>query len=146
MNLPLILQCSDKSLSVDKSNLVVKALDLMRKKTNKKQYFRVYLDKIVPMQAGLGGGSSNAATAMHGFNVLCGYPATTQDMLTWSADIGSDISFFFSSGVSRVTRIISTTLKYTYCSNTIEIHSFIIPLDRLLHRKRGDSGQSACTT
>jgi 4-diphosphocytidyl-2C-methyl-D-erythritol kinase len=42
----------------------------MRKKTDRKQYFRVYLDKIVPMQAGLGGGSSNAATAMHGFNVL----------------------------------------------------------------------------
>ena len=90
---------------MDKSNLVVKALDLMRKKTNTKQYFRVYLDKIVPMQAGLGGGSSNAATAMHGFNVLCGYPATSQDMLTWSADIGSDISFFFSSGVSRVITI-----------------------------------------
>ena len=95
----ILNKCSDTTLSVDRSNLVVKALDLMRTKTNLKQYFRVFLDKIVPMQAGLGGGSSNAATAMHGFNVLCNNPATSKDLLEWSADIGSDISFFFSSGV-----------------------------------------------
>ena len=35
---------------------------------------KVFLDKRVPMQAGLGGGSGNAATAMHAFNTLCGYP------------------------------------------------------------------------
>lgn len=68
------LLCSDKSLAVDGSNLVIKALDLMRKKTGINQYFRVLLDKYVPMQAGLGGGSGNAATAMHAFNKLCGLP------------------------------------------------------------------------
>ena len=78
---------------------MVKALDLMRTKTGIQQCFRLYLDKIVPMQAGLGGGSSNAATVMHGFNVLCGYPASQEDLLLWSGDIGSDKSFFFSSGV-----------------------------------------------
>jgi 4-diphosphocytidyl-2-C-methyl-D-erythritol kinase len=48
--------CSDTSLAVDKSNLVIKALDLMRAKTGVQQHFKVYLDKKVPMQAGLGGG------------------------------------------------------------------------------------------
>lgn len=48
--------CSDSSLAVDNSNLVIKALNLMRNKTGKQQYFKVYLDKKVPMQAGLGGG------------------------------------------------------------------------------------------
>ena len=68
------MTCSDGSLAVDDSNLVIKALNLMRKKTGLNEYFKVYLDKHVPMQAGLGGGSGNAATAMHAFNVLCGYP------------------------------------------------------------------------
>lgn len=48
------LICSDKTLTVDKNNLVIKALDLMRSKTNLNQYFKVYLQKVVPMQAGLG--------------------------------------------------------------------------------------------
>lgn len=95
--------CSDKSLTVDKNNLVIKALDLMRKKTNINQYFKVFLDKHVPMQAGLGGGSGNAATAMHAFNVLCDYPATLENLLDWSGDIGSDISFFFSTGTAYCT-------------------------------------------
>ena len=68
------MTCSDSSLAVDGSNLVIKALNLMRTKTGKQQYFKVFLDKRVPMQAGLGGGSGNAATAMHAFNTLCGYP------------------------------------------------------------------------
>ena len=46
----------------------------MRNRTNVKQYFKVHLEKIVPIQAGLGGGSGNAATAMYAFNKLCGYP------------------------------------------------------------------------
>ena len=97
------LICSDRTLLVDQSNLVIKALNLMRTKTNIKQYFKVYLDKQVPIQAGLGGGSGNAATAMHAFNVLCGYPGSLDDMKLWSGDIGSDITFFFSSGTAYCT-------------------------------------------
>lgn len=71
------MSCSDESLAVDGSNLVIKALNLMRSKTGQQQYFKVFLDKKVPMQAGLGGGSGNAATAMHAFNSLCGFPGRT---------------------------------------------------------------------
>ena len=74
------MTCSDTSLAVDGSNLVIKALNLMRTKTGKQQYFKVFLDKRVPMQAGLGGGSGNAATAMHAFNSLCGYPGAYSRM------------------------------------------------------------------
>mmetsp|Transcript_3675 Transcript_3675/g.5031 ORF Transcript_3675/g.5031 Transcript_3675/m.5031 type:complete len:356 (+) Transcript_3675:73-1140(+) len=120
------IYCSDKSLSVGKSNLVVKALDLMRTKTGIQQFFRLYLDKIVPMQAGLGGGSSNAATAMHGFNVLCGYPASQENLLLWSGDIGSDISFFFSSGTAYCTGRgeIVQSLPALPLSDDVEVHVF----------------------
>jgi hypothetical protein len=50
------LVCSDPLLQVDESNLVIKALNLMRSKSSVKDVFlKVRLDKIVPMQAGLGG-------------------------------------------------------------------------------------------
>ncbi len=64
------MTCSDTTLSIDQSNLVIKALDLMRRRTGVSRFFRVHLTKVVPMQAGLGGGSGNAATAMFAFNEL----------------------------------------------------------------------------
>jgi len=98
------LECSDPTLQVDDSNLVVKALNLMRSKSSfKNAYFRVRLDKIVPLQAGLGGGSGNAATAMFAFNKLTGFTASLADLQRWSGDIGSDITFFFSTGTAYCT-------------------------------------------
>lgn len=97
------LTCSDTTLEIDDGNLVIKALNLMREKTGIEAYFKVHLEKNVPMQAGLGGGSGNAATAMFAFNALCGYPANNDEMKLWSGDIGSDITFFFSSGTAYCT-------------------------------------------
>lgn len=69
--------CNMEGVPVDSSNLVLRALELMRTKTNKKDvYFNADLFKRVPAQAGLGGGSANAATAMWGANELMGRPAT----------------------------------------------------------------------
>lgn len=98
-----VLTCSDETLEIDDSNLVTKALNLMREKTGMSTYFKVHLEKNVPMQAGLGGGSGNAATAMYAFNNLCGSPASNDEMKLWSGDIGSDITFFFSTGTAYCT-------------------------------------------
>ena len=59
-----VLVCSDETIPLDSSNLVIKALDLWRRKTGSTQRFWVELVKNVPHGAGLGGGSGNAATAM----------------------------------------------------------------------------------
>lgn len=69
--------CNMEGVPTDSSNLVLRALELMREKTGKKNvYFNADLFKRVPAQAGLGGGSANAATAMWGANELMGRPAT----------------------------------------------------------------------
>jgi hypothetical protein len=68
--------CNMEGVPVDSSNLVLRALQLMREKTGNKQYFNANLIKQVPAQAGLGGGSANAATAMWGANKLMGSPAS----------------------------------------------------------------------
>lgn len=56
--------------------MYLQELTLHLLQSGKNDYFKIYLDKKVPMQAGLGGGSGNAATAMYAFNQLCGYPGT----------------------------------------------------------------------
>jgi 4-diphosphocytidyl-2-C-methyl-D-erythritol kinase len=64
---------------------------------------QIHLDKKVPTGAGLGGGSSNAATALWAANQFSGGIATEQDLQEWSAEIGSDIPFFFSRGAAYCT-------------------------------------------
>lgn len=86
------MTCSDTTLAVDSSNLVIKALNLMRQKTGVQQFFKVFLDKQVPMQAGLGGGSGNAATAMHAFNTLCELPGFSCNQLVSYASLSNSFS------------------------------------------------------
>eukprot|EP00527_Entomoneis_sp_CCMP2396_P008704 CAMPEP_0198136878 /NCGR_PEP_ID=MMETSP1443-20131203/441_1 /TAXON_ID=186043 /ORGANISM="Entomoneis sp., Strain CCMP2396" /LENGTH=342 /DNA_ID=CAMNT_0043798165 /DNA_START=80 /DNA_END=1105 /DNA_ORIENTATION=- len=95
--------CNMPGVPVDSSNLVLRALELMRTKTGVDQYFQANLVKQVPAQAGLGGGSANAATAMWGANQLMGEPASLEQMVEWSGDLGSDITFFLSRGTAYCT-------------------------------------------
>ncbi|GAX15465.1 4-diphosphocytidyl-2-C-methyl-D-erythritol kinase [Fistulifera solaris] len=106
--------CNMPGVPVDSSNLVLRALALMREKTQVATYFKANLIKQVPAQAGLGGGSANAATALWGANQLMGEPATLEEMVEWSGALGSDITFFLSRGTA-------------YCTGRGEIMSSIDP-------------------
>jgi 4-diphosphocytidyl-2-C-methyl-D-erythritol kinase len=76
-----IFECNMEGVPTDKTNLVIRALDLVRVKTgNEDKFFRANLVKQVPAQAGLGGGSGNAAAAMWGANQLLGNPATLEEV------------------------------------------------------------------
>jgi len=88
---------------VDESNLIIKALNLYRQKTGTDNFFWIHLDKKVPTGAGLGGGSSNAATALWAANQFAGCIASEKDLQEWSGEIGSDIPFFFSRGAAYCT-------------------------------------------
>ncbi|CAM9875391.1 unnamed protein product, partial [Ectocarpus sp. 4 AP-2014] len=61
------------------------------------------LSKRIPPEAGLGGGSANAATALFAANKLAGNPASLEDLQLWSAELGSDITFFLSTGTCYCT-------------------------------------------
>lgn len=63
----------------------------------------MYLSKLIPPEAGLGGGSANAATALFAANELSGRTASLEDLQLWSADLGSDITFFLSTGTCYCT-------------------------------------------
>jgi 4-diphosphocytidyl-2-C-methyl-D-erythritol kinase len=77
--------CNMPGVPVDNSNLVLRAIQLMREKTGEQQSFRANLIKQVPAQAGLGGGSANAATAMWGVNELMGRPASLDQVrIQWT--------------------------------------------------------------
>jgi len=97
------LTCNHPGVPLDSSNLILKAADLYRRKTGLQCGLKVHLDKQVPMQGGLGGGSSNAATALWALNVLNNHLVPDRDLAAWAAEIGSDVSFFFSTGTAYCT-------------------------------------------
>lgn len=92
------LICSDPRIPVDERNLARKALALFRKKTGISDRFFIRLEKKIPVEAGLGGGSSNAATVLWGLNKVTDFGADPSLLQSWGAELGSDVPFFFSSG------------------------------------------------
>lgn len=97
------LTCTDVSISTDESNLVSKAICLFRKKIGRSFGVRAHIVKKIPTQSGLGGGSSNAATTLWALNQMHGIPFSIKNLQEWSAELGSDVPFFFSQGTAYCT-------------------------------------------
>ncbi len=94
---------SNALLEKDPHNSIIKALLLFRKKTALNFSVHIHLEKRIPIQAGLGGGSSNAATTLWGLNELCGRILATEELAFLAAEISSDAPFFFSQGSAYCT-------------------------------------------
>jgi len=88
------LTCSDPTLPSDSSNLVYRAAETFLKTANISDGVRLHLEKRIPMAAGLGGGSGNAATTLMGLNEMFGYPLAASQLEFIAASLGSDIPFF----------------------------------------------------
>jgi 4-diphosphocytidyl-2-C-methyl-D-erythritol kinase len=88
------LTCSDPTLSVGPENLVMRAADALRQHTGCRAGAAIRLTKWIPMQAGLGGGSSDAATTLVGLNRLWGLGLRAEELATLAASLGSDVAFF----------------------------------------------------
>ena len=88
------LTCSDPTLPTDSGNLVCRAAALFLKAAGIEDGVRIHLEKQIPIAAGLGGGSGNAATTLLALNELFEYPLTPAQLTDLAASLGSDIPFF----------------------------------------------------
>ncbi len=88
------LTCSEPSLPTDGSNLVYRAAMAFREKARLSAGIRIHLQKRIPLAAGLGGGSGNAATTLLGLNEFFGYPLEPEQLRQIASSLGSDIPFF----------------------------------------------------
>ena len=86
--------CDDSSLSNGEGNLVVQAARLFQKATKVGAGVEIALEKKIPHGAGLGGGSSDAATTLLGLNELFETRLDQKDLIELGAQIGSDVPFF----------------------------------------------------
>lgn len=88
--------CSNPKLSLGEDNLVLKAVRLFQKESGVFRGVRIHLDKKIPVGAGLGGGSSDAAAALFGLNKLWQVGYDEKKLMTLAAKLGSDTPFFVS--------------------------------------------------
>jgi 4-diphosphocytidyl-2-C-methyl-D-erythritol kinase len=105
--------CEGSGVPGDESNLVVKAVRAYETASGAPCQFAISLRKNIPHGAGLGGGSSDAASTLLGLDQLHGGKLGAARLLELAASIGSDIPFFLSPGAARCTgrgEIIEPTL------------------------------------
>jgi 4-diphosphocytidyl-2-C-methyl-D-erythritol kinase len=87
-------RCSSASIPCDDSNLVVKAKNLLEKFCGRYLRVVITLEKRIPSQAGLGGGSSDAAAALLSLNELFSLNLSYDKLLELALELGSDVPFF----------------------------------------------------
>jgi len=88
------LSCSDAALPVDSRNLVYRAATGFLQTAKISDGVRIHLEKKIPLAAGLGGGSGNAATTLLALNKLFGQPLSAAKLGELAASLGSDVPFF----------------------------------------------------
>ena len=86
--------CDDPSLPSDEDNLAWQAVRRLAEAAGLKRGVHVAIEKRIPAGAGLGGGSSNAATVLTLLNELWGVGYSTEELGRIGAEIGSDVPLF----------------------------------------------------
>lgn len=97
----IIVECTNKELE-NENNLAYKAALLLKKKFKVRQGAKIFIEKNVPIEAGLGGGSSNAATALTSLNKLWGLKLKETQLIELASQIGSDVPFFIGENAALV--------------------------------------------
>lgn len=88
----IILDGSSKEIPYDERNLVYKAVKLFLDKVKISAKVNIYIEKNIPIAAGMAGGSTDAAGALYGLNKLYNEVLTIEQLHLLSASLGSDLN------------------------------------------------------
>ena len=110
-------------MPTDDNNLVFHAARLIFSHAGYLGGIEITLNKKIPLAAGLGGGSSDAATTLMALNDLCSFGLNKKELMQLGLQLGADVPFFifgnsaFASGIGD---------KLKVCKNLPEIHLLLI--------------------
>ena len=97
------LWCDDRLVPADKTNLVWRAAAALRERYSIRRGVRIRLEKRIPAEAGLGGGSSDAAAMLIALASLWELEVSADNLLQIAEALGSDVPFFLHGGTARAT-------------------------------------------
>jgi 4-diphosphocytidyl-2-C-methyl-D-erythritol kinase len=99
----IVLSCDHATLEADQTNLVYRAAQLILDQVDQPVNLAIALTKRIPLGAGLGGGSSDAAATILGLTRLLNLNWTVERMIETGQQLGSDVPFFFLAPAAVVT-------------------------------------------
>ncbi len=119
----IIVESTNQELASEE-NLAYKAALLLKKKYKVKHGVKIYIEKNIPLEAGLGGGSSNAATTLVNLNKLWGLKLKERQLIELASQIGSDVPFFIGENAALVEGIgdIIKRIKKSFSINIVLIN------------------------
>jgi 4-diphosphocytidyl-2-C-methyl-D-erythritol kinase len=86
---------NEPDLPVGKSNLVYRAAEVILNNSAYREGVSIHIEKRIPLGAGLGGGSSNAAATLKALNYLLEMGLSQKEMMAMGVKVGADVPFFF---------------------------------------------------
>ena len=94
------IETDHPGLSTGEDNLVYRAIRLATNESGYRDGMRVKIEKRIPLGAGLGGGSSNAASTLMAMDRLLGLKLSKKRLMEMGLQIGADVPFFFLRGAA----------------------------------------------
>jgi 4-diphosphocytidyl-2-C-methyl-D-erythritol kinase len=101
----IIVRCPDSPLPEDEGNIVYRAAAAFHSRMKTPRGIEITIRKKIPIAAGLGGGSSNAAATLMTLNEIAGYPLNREELMMMGSDLGADVPFFIFGKTAWVTGI-----------------------------------------
>jgi 4-diphosphocytidyl-2-C-methyl-D-erythritol kinase len=96
----ITIDCSACFVPVGERNHVYQMAQILKTRLGIQKGVHFYIQKNIPVAAGLAGGSSDAAAALRGLNRLWGLGLTTEEMAQLGSEVGSDVSFCVHGGTA----------------------------------------------
>lgn len=87
------IECSDVNIPTDEKNTCYKAASIIKDKYHINSGVNIRINKTIPAEAGLAGGSSNSAAVIRGLNILWDLNLSEDEMLNIGLKIGADVPF-----------------------------------------------------
>ena len=97
----IVVECDDSDIDVD-DNLATKAAIELKNRAGISEGAKISVAKRIPVSAGLGGGSADAAATLRGLNYLWNLRLSDDDLLETAASVGSDVPFLIKGGTALV--------------------------------------------
>ena len=122
------ISCNNQTLPTNQNNLCWKAAELLRAEVGTTQGAVIHLQKNIPIGAGLGGGSSDAAAALTALPALWNMPVDASTLAGVALNIGSDVPYFlhnksaYAEGRGERLNFVKLSLPYAVLVVTPNIH------------------------
>lgn len=107
----VVIKSNSSHIPLDNNNIVYKAIELLRQRFNINKGIEVFIEKNIPVAAGMAGGSSNAAAVLVGLNKLWKLNLTEQELQELGLKLGADVPYCIS-GKTALAEGIGEKLSY----------------------------------